>query len=598
MRSDDESGIRLGLVLAACGFLAVTACSAGKPNPGAGGAGGQAGEPAAGGGGGAAGTGGGAAGTGGADGGAGAAAPDASGRNDGPVADRSVGDVADASPPSGMGNAAACARLLGGSGPASQWVSVGPDGKLVYKTTPQGDRIMDFSHAGYMGGGVALPDVPVVQTLEPGGGDDVPAIQAAIDAASQKPLVNGFRGAVLLRPGRYKSGGTLNIAASGVVLRGSGSGEGGTAIEIVGAPHRFLNIHGAGSRVEDTASRVSIVDDYIPSGASSFTVANAAGFKVGDSVLVTRPVTAAWIQFVGMDKLVRNGMPQTWLPAGSTQQWERTITKIAGNQITIDIPLSDSFDGQYLKPPGPSLSKYSFPTRISQSGVESLRAEAPVRTAEGSSGLIDIDDAADCWVKDVWANNFTSGVSFKGGAKRCTAVEVQMNHDPVMFTSAAAPADYGFVGEQNLLLRSSSRGVERAFYVTTATMRGPSVVLDFSGAAVSANLQTHMRWATGLLVDRTVLEKGGIQYVNRGTLGSGHGWSMAWGVVWNSVAEGIKMDQPPGTANWAIGCKGAMSGTPLGTFDSHGTPVFPSSLYLAQLCQRLGPQALANIGYK
>jgi hypothetical protein len=28
----------------------------------------------------------------------------------------------------------------------------------------------------------------------------------------------------------------------------------------------------------------------------------------------------------------------------------------------------------------------------------------------------------------------------------------------------------------------------------------------------------------------------------------------------------------------------------------HGTPVFPSSLYLAQLCQRLGPQALANIG--
>jgi hypothetical protein len=41
-----------------------------------------------------------------------------------------------------------------------------------------------------------------------------------------------------------------------------------------------------------------------------------------------------------------------------------------------------------------------------------------------------------------------------------------------------------------------------------------------------------------------------------------------------------------------------MQGNPPGTFDSHGTPVFPSSLYLAQLCERLGPQALANIGYR
>jgi hypothetical protein len=39
----------------------------------------------------------------------------------------------------------------------SEWIYAGSDGKLVYKTTSSGDRIMDFSHAGYMGGGVALP---------------------------------------------------------------------------------------------------------------------------------------------------------------------------------------------------------------------------------------------------------------------------------------------------------------------------------------------------------------------------------------------------------------------------------------------------------
>src|SRR5687767_14222731 len=75
-----------------------------------------------------------------------------------------------------------------GDRPHSEWVYPGPKGKLVYKTTPGGDRIMDFSHAGYMGGGVALPTVPVKRTVKPSGGeDDVTAIQAAIDEVSALP---------------------------------------------------------------------------------------------------------------------------------------------------------------------------------------------------------------------------------------------------------------------------------------------------------------------------------------------------------------------------------------------------------------------------
>src|SRR5688572_28682201 len=86
----------------------------------------------------------------------------------------------------------------------SEWVHPGPDGKLHYKTTPGGDRIMDFSHAGYMGGGVALPDVPVRRTVKPSGGEDDSAlIQAAIDEVAALPLEEGFRGAVLLAPGTF-----------------------------------------------------------------------------------------------------------------------------------------------------------------------------------------------------------------------------------------------------------------------------------------------------------------------------------------------------------------------------------------------------------
>ena len=36
---------------------------------------------------------------------------------------------------------------------------------------------------------------------------------------------------------------------------------------------------------------------------------------------------------------------------------------------------------------------------------------------------------------------------------------------------------------------------------------------------------------------------------------------------------------------------------PLGTFDSKGVTVAPASLYLAQLCERLGPAAVTNIGF-
>jgi hypothetical protein len=58
------------------------------------------------------------------------------------------------------------------------------------------------------------------------------------------------------------------------------------------------------------------------------------------------------------------------------------------------------------------------------------------------------------------------------------------------------------------------------------------------------------------------------------------------------------VEKPPGSENWAIGCNAKQgTGTPAGTYESIGTPVVPGSLYLAQLCERLGSAAPANIGY-
>jgi len=99
---------------------------------------------------------------------------------------------------------------------------------------------------------------------------------------------------------------------------------------------------------------------------------------------------------------------------------------------------------------------------------------------------------------------------------------------------------------------------------------------------------------------------GAIDLMNRGIFGSGHGWTIGWGVAWNSAADTFVVQRPPGSQNWSIGGRGAIrdqgrpggsANEPRGAFDSHGGPVAPSSLYLSQLCDRLGMQAVSNIGY-
>src|SRR4051812_20206686 len=114
-----------------------------------------------------------------------------------------------------------CGTLLAADRPASEWgFRPAPDQKISYKTTPAGDRIMAFSSAGYMGGGVALPDVPARQTIKPAGGDaddDTAAIQRAIDEVGKLPADDkGFRGAVLLTPGTFRCVSTINLSASGI----------------------------------------------------------------------------------------------------------------------------------------------------------------------------------------------------------------------------------------------------------------------------------------------------------------------------------------------------------------------------------------------
>ena len=134
--------------------------------------------------------------------------------------------------------------LSHGAGAQSRWVHFGAHGKLVYAQTAKGDRIPDFSYAGYEGGGVALPDVAAKRKVAPAGGDDTAAIQSAIDA------VRGVAaGGWISRCGGI-GGGDVSLFGDNCnhcerrgVARG-GCREDGTTVMMTGAPHLALRMTG------------------------------------------------------------------------------------------------------------------------------------------------------------------------------------------------------------------------------------------------------------------------------------------------------------------------------------------------------------------
>ena len=78
------------------------------------------------------------------------------------------------------------------------------EGGLRIVPEANGDRLVDFSHAGYAGGGAAIPTVPARVLVKPVEGDATAMIQAAIEKVGAMPAGSGgFRGAVLLAPGTY-----------------------------------------------------------------------------------------------------------------------------------------------------------------------------------------------------------------------------------------------------------------------------------------------------------------------------------------------------------------------------------------------------------
>lgn len=471
------------------------------------------------------------------------------------------------------------------------------NGQLVYtKYANQGqanadNQIPDFSNAGYRGGGVRLPELPVADSISPVEGNNLAHIQAAIDRVSALPAdADGHRGAVLLKAGVYVVDGVLRIRTGGVVLRGEGNGRNGTVlIAAQKTNHNFLNIQGSGSGYGEVAgSKVRITSPYVGTGAKTFEVAAGHSFQPGQKIVLQKTPNDAWIDTLNMRQY-------GWTASGYKTTYEREVVAVNGNAITINIPVVDPVETGFG---GGEVFRSNITGRIQEAGVENLRIESYFLNDEDEShGWIAVyfSRAENCWMKDVVAKYFGYGAVSLSGQSRFVTVQDCSMIDPKSVTTGGRKYSFNIEGNStcNLVQRCNTYG-GRHDLVSGSKVPGPNVFLDCASENTKADIGPHHRWSTGQLYDNVY--GGQIRVQNRGASGTGHGWAGVQTLFWNvySYQSDIKVESPIGGRNWGIGNIGrTRNGN--GYWESWGAHVMPRSLYLAQLEERLGAAAVDNI---
>lgn len=458
------------------------------------------------------------------------------------------------------------------------------DGKVIVVPHDNGDRIVDFSVAGYMACEKPIPTVPAKVQLKPPEGDATDLINTAIEQVAAMPTDgNGLRGAVELQPGTYRINGQIKLSASGVVLRGSGIDQ--TILLATGHDRRPL-VKIAGRDDRTVEEPVAIEGDYVPSGMTTFTLASHT-LKAGDTVLITRPCTDEWTVAMKMDDFGGDRHGWRWNPGSRVLTWDRVVTNVDGNTITVDAPITFGLDKQFG---GGIIARYSFPGRIMQTGIENLTLDTTFDDANSKDedhawfGLV-IDHAQDVWARRIVAKHFTGGaVGVWNGAKRVT-VEDAKSLAPVGEIGGWRRRAFLVEGQQVLMQRLWSEDAINDFAVGFAAA-GPNVFSVCGSERSLGDSGTIDSWAAGALFENLRIDGGDISIRNLGYRKQCAGWSGVSSVIWNSQAGVIHCFTPPQGNNYAVGTNGEYDGDGIWWATDDGSPI--QSLYYAQLADRVG----------
>lgn len=136
----------------------------------------------------------------------------------------------------------------------------------------------------------------------------------------------------------------------------------------------------------------------------------------------------------------------------------------------------------------------------------------------------------DSWVRNVDLVSFNQFVLVANMALRITIENVTMHRTDPTDGGRGGPLDITIEGTQVLITGCSTFGPMDAssFSVGTgALVSGPNAVVNHYTQQPSQQIQPHQRWASGFLVDAS---NASLSFINRGTRGSGHGWTINAGM--------------------------------------------------------------------
>ena len=414
---------------------------------------------------------------------------------------------------------------------------------------------IDFSYAGYEAGH-ALPWVKAVLTVKPSGEDDTALLQGALDRVASMPLgKDGFRGALLLSPGRFHVKGQLHLRASGVVMRGSGVGTSGTTIVAEGIDRRPLIEVGAASNVL-LGTAIQVQQD-VPTGGQTLHLASVAGLKIGDHVVVRRPSTQEWSTAMSM-----TGLPGTfasqrldWKPGSHDLVWDRVLTAVdaQANTVELDAPITTALEQKYG---GGTLALVSGDTEPQNIGIENMALDSSYdksrpKDEDHSWIAILMDHVQDAWVRNVTARHFVSSAVRVNLRGRRITIENCRSEVPVSEEGGYRRQSFFVSGQQVLVYRChSEKGMND--FASGMLAGGPNVFLDCDAADSLEASGAFEGWSSGVLYENVHVPNARLQMIMDFSRAQGAGWTAANSLIWNSTAVSVDALGPPGAPNFAV----------------------------------------------
>lgn len=492
------------------------------------------------------------------------------------------------------------------------------NGKLVYKQDEEGNRIPDFSYAGYKNSNTSIPEVnKVLKEISPVKGDNTYHINQAILSLAKAPKnKEGIRGVLLLKKGGYDVYGTIKINVDGLIIRGAGSGiNPDSATVIYGRENspakRTIMVAGSGAgKWEKTSQQTDITTDFVAVNSMSFEVESTNGYKEGDVIVIEHPCTEEWLKAIEYGGTA-GVAAERWKVDEYPIVFKRTVKKISGNTITIDVPVYNHLNRKLAQ---------SYIYKIKEDvryniGVEDLRIEILDWTDRDedehhAQNALQLKGVEDCWVSNVSAANFiNSGISLVN-ANRVSVINC-VAENPVSRIHGGRRYNFSVDDYCNqILFKDCVAKKGRHNYISNGTTTVSGIVfLNCLSVDPYASSEGHRKWSMAILFDN--LKDTGhlpgnkivLGAYSRGSYGTGHGWSLAHSVIWNcdlrrpNGEAGIVICQKPPTAqNYVIGGHAVVNkNTPFPQYRSgyvesvnQDAELFPKSLFEQQVKERAG----------